>query len=506
VAAKNRDPIHLHLWDHPDVRRLCATRDAPGLLRLVTDAADIKQARIAYWMRVDPSQITRLVNHEPTPTGLPPATTFQTWQRIADALNMPDTCRRLVGLAPRENLTHTADTDHPTTPGGDMRRPALLKLAVAGDGVSDSGPTTDRRDLLRYAGLGITAVALAAVVRPESSGGAHPVAGPLESPLEITGRVQSMSVTNVDDTTLDLLDLLVVDVIEQYERAGPAPLAPHVVQQRRQVHEIMQAQQHPRQRDRLFVVAAELSGILAAMALDLGDLGTARAYAVEAFHLAQMLEPGRDLRAWVRATQSLIEYYAGRYSDALSLAQDGQRYAQAGPQSVRLAVNGEARALGRLGDQHGVDEAVGRARGWIADHGPVRAISASLSLGAYCDVRTEGNAATAYLSLGRATRVIEHGSRALATFDTLGLSGPRALTRLDLAAAHLQTVGQADPERAASLVQEALALPDVDQFRPVVQRAQEFLTAVEPWREVPAIRDVAEVVRLLPTANQRALP
>jgi hypothetical protein len=44
----------------------------------------------------------------------------------------------------------------------------------------------------------------------------------------------------------------------------------------------------------------------------------------------------------VRGTESLSAYYQKRYKDALDLARDGQRHAHGGPQTIRLAVNGEA--------------------------------------------------------------------------------------------------------------------------------------------------------------------
>src|SRR3989442_5159481 len=61
-----------------------------------------------------------------------------------------------------------------------------------------------------------------------------------------------------------------------------------------------------------------------------------------------------DLQAWVRGTESLSAYYQKRYTDALELARDSQRHAHGGPQTIRLAVHGEARALGRMGDRRGV--------------------------------------------------------------------------------------------------------------------------------------------------------
>ena len=59
--------------------------------------------------------------------------------------------------------------------------------------------------------------------------------------------------------------------------------------------------------------------------------------------------------------RELRAYYRGDYNAAVELARDGQRYARGGPQAVRLAINGEARALGKLRDAAGVKEAVERA-------------------------------------------------------------------------------------------------------------------------------------------------
>jgi hypothetical protein len=82
------------------------------------------------------------------------------------------------------------------------------------------------------------------------------------------------------------------------------------------------------------------------------EFALARAYCLEAFRLGDYAgDP--NLQAWARTTHSFCEYYAGRYSDALELARDGLRYAENGPQSVRLITNGAARALGKLGDAQG---------------------------------------------------------------------------------------------------------------------------------------------------------
>jgi hypothetical protein len=181
----------------------------------------------------------------------------------------------------------------------------------------------------------------------------------------------------------------------------------------------------------------------------------------------------------------------------LSFATDGQRIAPGGSQSIRLAVNGEARAHARLGDHDAVAAAVDRALlGLGALTQEASDVSCSLSLAPYCPARVAGNAATAYLLLGDGEQAMRHGQAALTVFDHSDLRGPQALTRLDMASALLQ---QADPEpeRAASLVIDALAVEGAGAFASVAQRAGEFLSTVSAWQTLPAIRDVTAQVHEL---------
>jgi hypothetical protein len=103
--------------------------------------------------------------------------------------------------------------------------------------------------------------------------------------------------------------------------------------------------------------------------------------------------------------QSFCEYYAGRYGDALSLAEDGLSYARGGPQSVRLTINGVARALGKLGDAEGVHRAVGEAYDLMSRNNAPGGVPSSITLDCYSQAQTASNAATAYVSLGLAERV-----------------------------------------------------------------------------------------------------
>jgi transcriptional regulator with XRE-family HTH domain len=336
-----------------------------------------------------------------------------------------------------------------------------------------------------------------------------------EELAEIERRRSWLTLTRIDDAELRYLESTVARAIVDIERLPPRALVTPLRDLRAQVQELLVVAQHPRTRSRLYTIAAHLSGILASVALDLGRHPVARAYAAEAFELADA-DQSTEVASWARATQSLIEYYAGRYHDALDFAHDGQRLARSGvaTHAVRLVVNGEARALARIGDRYGVDRAVERGLrelenattrvGPAGDPGTGEAprpsagtVSPSLSLASYCRARTVANAGTAYLSLGATHKAIEFGQLALVAFDASGLTGPRALSRLDLATAMITggVRGRGpDVEQASLLVLEALAVPDATHFASVNVRIGEFLTAAAAWQRDPAIRLVVDRV------------
>jgi tetratricopeptide (TPR) repeat protein len=298
------------------------------------------------------------------------------------------------------------------------------------------------------------------------------------------------------------VEAIVERVIRDYERLGPHALVPRVLAHRRWLHEVMQGRQPPKYAARLHLSAARLCGVLAVIALDMQQRDVARAYALEAFQLADLVDDA-DTQAWVRATQSLVEYYIGDYEQALFYASAGRQLASTGSQAIRLAINGEARAHARLGNHRAAASAVDRALQGLADQPKVNEVSCGLSLTPYCAARVSSNAATAYLLLGNAEQVMIHGQAALAVFDGSELRGPQALTRLDMAMALVHDT-HPQPERAAGLAEDAVAVDGAGVFASVAQRASEFLIAVAEWHDVPAIRDVTARVHDLAGRNRRS--
>ncbi|PUB27700.1 DNA-binding XRE family transcriptional regulator [Promicromonospora sp. AC04] len=310
--------------------------------------------------------------------------------------------------------------------------------------------------------------------------------------LDVAERRSWLASLDVSAAKIDYLAPAVEWIIDQDERVPPADLHAKARGLRSHLHPLLEAPQRPDTAMRLFAVAAHLSGAQAALSLDMGRLPSARAHAAEAFDLAETTgDP--DLMAWARAAQSLVEYYAGRYPDALALANDGLARSPRGPHAVRLSVNGRARALARMGDRAGVDHAVGHAWTVRTEHpDPETALTASLTTTVYCEPRAAGNAATAYLAVGDTARVEQYANLALDTFDAEGFTGPQAMTRIDVATALLDPAS-GDVERAASLVADAYRIGGAASF-PVRQRVAEFVDAAASWEALPAIRDVRELV------------
>ncbi|MGH2709466.1 MAG: XRE family transcriptional regulator, partial [Actinomycetota bacterium] len=292
------------------------------------------------------------------------------------------------------------------------------------------------------------------LIDADTGAGGTVSAGEFEPVLEVAGRMGWLGSVNVEANTLDLVHRAAEDVVARYEAEGPLRLVPEVVRLRRHVQGLLHGHQHPRQRRRLYGLAARLSGLLGYMAVNCGKFLFAEAYCAEAFALATDGEDP-DLQAWVRGTESLSAYYQKRYADALEAARDGQRHARRGPQAIRLAINGEARALGRLGDRRGVDEAVERAYARLSELPARGGLTPCISFEPYSEARVAANAATAYLSLGATSKVLDYAAQIESPVEESDSDWSRSLVRLDVATALIRQ-RQPDVEHVAEVGMRAL--------------------------------------------------
>jgi transcriptional regulator with XRE-family HTH domain len=132
---------------------------------------------------------------------------------------------------------------------------------------------------------------------------------PADEAEESLSRMQWFIQVNVDDDVLDALAFAINDVVERYEIDGPAVLASKVRALRSLSHDYLQGHQHPRQRGRLYLIAAKLAGLLGYMAVNQGRPSLGRTYCAEAFQLASPVGAPRMFwrgsgarRAWRRTT------------------------------------------------------------------------------------------------------------------------------------------------------------------------------------------------------------
>jgi transcriptional regulator with XRE-family HTH domain len=312
----------------------------------------------------------------------------------------------------------------------------------------------------------------------------------LESPERILERIQRQRSVPVTEEYLNGLRVYVDDVADRYELEGPAALAPEILRQRLRAQDLLFDCPPSKRGLQLMNFAARLSALLSYMAVNLGQFGPAQAYATEAFQLADETDDG-DLMAWVRGTQSLAAYYTKRYDRSAEFARDGLRYAHDGPQAVRLLVNGEARALAKLGATAAAQAAVSRSYKLLERFAPEPGMSGCISFGLYSEARVASNAATAFLSMSKPTEALAHAEYAQTVIDESNSMWSRALVRLDAATARLSGTAP-DLDHAALLVREVRGLTHTHDIESIRQRTVTCLDAMRPWRDAAAVKDLLD--------------
>jgi hypothetical protein len=225
-----------------------------------------------------------------------------------------------------------------------------------------------------------------------------------------------------------------------------------------------------------------------------GAFPVARAYLAEASSLASVVGDSQRV-AWIRGTQSLTEYYAGNYEHAVRLAEDGLKMAGDGPQSARIAANSLARAAGKLGDEPQVRRATDLAFGLVDRNSGGTGFPSSVTLGSYSRAQVAANAATAFLSVGNADQVEAHLRPVLPEVEIDGSPWTRSLVLIDLASA-AAAYGEADLERARSLLSDALSGSAARPVIAVTLRAREAVTAARRrWGSTREVRELRDLVR-----------
>jgi len=227
----------------------------------------------------------------------------------------------------------------------------------------------------------------------------------------------------------------------------------------------------------LYLLAAQVCGLLGWMTGDLGNYRAADTHAWTAWMCAE--QAGHDgARAWVRATQAKLAYWDGRYTESAQLAEDGLGHDS--PDSARVFLSlFRARALARTGRREESGQALIQA-GRERDH-----VSSPDLLGGVWELtpaRYHGLVASTRLLLDDPDAAVTEGAEAIALSEAAP-PGRRhlyaeLLVRTDQAQAHLK---QPDLDGAASTLRPVLGLAADMRTEPILQQ----LHRLRRWLSLP---------------------
>ncbi|MFE2414127.1 helix-turn-helix domain-containing protein [Kitasatospora sp. NPDC059408] len=147
------EPIRLAdlAWQNEEVRDALRRRDVAALFRYVQHHSGSSQARLAVQVGMTQSRVNEIIN------GHRQVTKLDVFERIADGLNMPDSARRLLGLAPRSDGQRTAGSAFDLAAFPEIVR-VYSDQASATDEIQRAARSAAELDVLAVRGLGLLAL------------------------------------------------------------------------------------------------------------------------------------------------------------------------------------------------------------------------------------------------------------------------------------------------------------------------------------------------------------
>ncbi len=369
---------------------------------------------------------------------------------------------RLLPLVLAEHRRETADRAaiRPRPPGPDRLAAAWV---AAGPGTPGTAPPGDRTAEDPWHG------------KPYDPGST-----PVDSLLQTAGQTRramdrTLGRRTVDEAQLERLDETLLRYRRDYLLNAPLPMLHELLVDFGDVQALSDERQPAVVQRRLSRAAAFLAVLTADALMRLGCTREARAWYGTARTAAD--DTGEaQLRALVRAQETMLSYYYGSPEETVRLARQAQAVADDAPGSATaLAAAAEARALARHGDAAGSESAMRQAQR-LFDAMPTDDrddLAMNFSERRLC----------LYLS-GTLTALGERRRAEEVQRQALSLSPPGfcgidpALIRLDQAvcAAQERSVGE-----ACQLAEETvLGLPPAHRTRLVLVRVQELLHALPP--------------------------
>jgi len=322
---------------------------------------------------------------------------------------------------------------------------------------------------------------------------------------EVAGESQEfgewVGMSEVADATIAQYQAQAQHLARVFEYEASLPLLLETRRLRDRVTARLRGHQRLDQARDLYLLAAQVCGLLAWQTGDLGNYRAADTHAWTAWMCAE--QAGHDgARAWVRATQAKLAYWDGRYGESALLAEDGLGYESPDSARVFLALF-RARALARTGQRQDAQQALTRADTERA------AASAPDLLGGVWELtpgRYHGLAASTLLLLDQPEGAASEAAEALA----LGAAAPAGerhlyaelLVRTDQAAAYLR---QPDLDGAVGALRPVLDLAADMRTEPLIQqlrRLRRTLTLPQ-FADTPVARGLQEEIEVY---DRDALP
>ncbi len=293
--------------------------------------------------------------------------------------------------------------------------------------------------------------------------------------------------SNIGDATLEHYAAHVRQLAGDYQHAAPYPLLLETKLLRDRVFARLRGHQRPSQARELYLIAAQVCGLLSWMSGDMSFYRAADSHAWTGWVCAEHADHD-GARTWIRATQSKLAYWDGRFIESAQLAEDGLRYHCPDSGQVMVALF-HARALARLGRDQDAADALDQARAGLeqAEDDEVG------GLWSVIPARFHSLAGNVQVWRRDPGQVLTETSQALEQFETAEPRernyGAEIHTRIDQAQAHLL---MRDLDGADTVLRPVLALAPENRYEPIVQHLGQVRQALAQ----PEFRDTSRARQL----------
>jgi tetratricopeptide (TPR) repeat protein/transcriptional regulator with XRE-family HTH domain len=279
--------------------------------------------------------------------------------------------------------------------------------------------------------------------------------------------------SNTGDAALEHYAAQVRQLASDYQHAAPIPLLLETRRLRDRVFVKLRGHQKPRQTPELYLIAAQVCGLLAWMSGDMSFNRDADAHAWTGWVCAEHADHD-GARTWIRATQSKLAYWDGRFAESAQLAEDGLRYECPGSGRVMAALF-RARALARLGRDHEAEGALGQARA-----GMEQAEDDEIGgLWSVIPARFHSLASNIHMWRRDPAQVLAETAQALQQFEVAAPRdrnyGAETHARIDQALAHLSLQ---DLDGADAALRPVLALASENRYEPITRHLRQAQQAL----------------------------